>query len=183
MARLVFSSLNMTPALTSYLARDYDAAVQHLQKIIEMEANFPAAHSVLGNVYIQQGLYEKAMAEYQKVLELSKGVAVVETVMKAVIAHACAKSGKRSRAMKMLDELTKASYESAGSSPAVNLSPHSVAEIYAALGQTDQAFEWLNKAYDQHDMQMVSLKVNPTLDGLRDDRRFVDLVRRVGLPL
>jgi len=175
--------MNITPPLMSYLARDYDRAVAGLLRVIDIEANFPAAHSVLGNVYIQQGLYEKAMAEYQKVLELSKGVAVVETVMKAVIAHACAKSGKRSRAMKMLDELTKASYESAGSSPAVNLSPHSVAEIYAALGQTDQAFEWLNKAYDQHDMQMVSLKVNPTLDGLRDDRRFVDLVRRVGLPL
>ena len=64
--------MNMTPALASYLARDYDAAVQQLQKIIEMEPNFPAAHSVLGNVYVQQGLFEQAMAEYQKVLELFK---------------------------------------------------------------------------------------------------------------
>ena len=55
-------------------------------------------------------------------------------------------------------------------------------EIYAALGQRDQAFEWLNKAYDQHDLQLVSLKVDPTLDGLRSDPRFADLVRRVGLP-
>jgi hypothetical protein len=46
----------------------------------------------------------------------------------------------------------------------------------------DEAFEWLNQAYDAHDMQMVSLKVNPTLDGLRGDARFADLVRRVGLP-
>jgi len=164
--------MNMTPALTSYLARDYDGAVAELRKVIDMEPNFLAAHSVLGNVYVQQGLYEIAMAEYQKVLDLSKGVAVVETAMKAVIAHAYAKWGKRSKALKMLDELTKAS----------SVSPHSIAEVHAALGQRDQAFEWLNKACDRRDMQMVSMKMNPTLDSLRADRRFADLVRRVGLP-
>lgn len=164
--------MNMTPALTSYLARDYDGAVTELRKIIDMEPNVLVAHSVLGNVYVQQGLYEMAMAEYQKVLDLSKGVAVVETAMKAVIAHAYAKWGKRSKALKMLDELTKAS----------NGSPHSIAEVYATLGQIDQAFEWLNKACDQHDMPLVSMKTNPTLDGLRADSRFADLVRRVGLP-
>jgi len=164
--------MNMTPALTSYLARDYDRAVAELRKVIDMEPNFLAAHSVLGNVYVQQGLYEIAMAEYQKVLDLSKGVAVVETAMKAVIAHAYAKWGKRSKALKMLDELTKAS----------SVSPHSIAEVHAALGQRDQAFEWLNKACDRRDMQMVSMKMNPTLDSLRADRRFADLVRRVGLP-
>jgi len=62
------------------------------------------------------------------------------------------------------------------------VSPHSIAEIYSALGQTEEAFEWLNKAYEQHDMQMVSLLTNPTLDSLRSDARFADLVRRVGLP-
>jgi tetratricopeptide (TPR) repeat protein len=144
-----------------------------------MEPNFLVAHSVLGNVYVQQGLYEMAMAEYRKVLELSKGVAVVETAMKAVIAHAYAKWGKRSKALKLLDELTKAS--SASSAEASSVSPHSIAEVYAALGQSDQAFEWLNKACDQHDMPMVSMKTNPTLDRLRADPRFADLVRRVGL--
>jgi adenylate cyclase len=162
----------MTPALTSYLARDYDRAVRELQTIIEMDPNFVVAHSVLGNVYVQQGLYEKAMAQYQRVLELSKGVAVVETAMKAVMGHAYARWGKRNKALKMLDEIEKASCPS----------PHSIAEVHAALGQTDQAFEWLNKAFDQHDMQMVSMKTNPTLDGLRSDPRFAELVRRVGLP-
>ncbi len=57
-----------------------------------------------------------------------------------------------------------------------------LAEIYSALGQTEEAFEWLNKAYEQHDMQMVSLLTNPTLDSLRSDARFDGLVRRVGLP-
>ena len=154
-----------------------------LQKVIEMETNFPAAHSVLGGVYVQQRLYEQALAEYQKVLELSPGVAVVERAIKALMAHAYAKWRKRNKAMKLLDELTKPSNRRAQSSLATDVSPHSIAEIYSALGQTEEAFEWLNQAYEQHDMQMVSLLTNPTLDSLRSDARFADLVRRVGLPL
>jgi len=150
--------------------------------VIDMEANFPAAHSVLGGVYVQQGLYEQAMAEYQRVLELSPGVAVVERAIKAVMAHAYAKWRKRNKATKLLDELTKPSNKSDQSSPASDVSPHTIAEIYSALGQIDEAFEWLNQAYEQHDMQMVSLLTNPTLDSLRSHARFADLVRRVGLP-
>ncbi|HAF22107.1 MAG TPA: hypothetical protein DCK93_04205 [Blastocatellia bacterium] len=164
--------MNMTPALTSYLARQYDRATEALHKVIDMEPNFVVARSVLGNVYAQKGMYDAAMAEYQEVLKLSRGVSVVEAAMKAVIGHLCAKQGKKSKAQKILDEVSKEA----------NVSPHSIAEIHAALGKRDSAFEWLKKALEQRDMQMVSLKVNPTLDGLREDPRFADLVRRVGLP-
>jgi adenylate cyclase len=168
--------MNMTPALTFYLARQYERASEVLQKIIDMEPAFVAAHSVLGNAYLQQGLYEQAMAEYQKVLELSKGVAIVETAMKAIIGHAYARWGKNSKAMKLLDEVIKASAKG------TSVSSYSIAGIYAALGQRDPAFEWLNKAYEQHDVQLVSLKMDPTLDRLRSDSRFGDLERRIGLP-
>jgi UTP:GlnB (protein PII) uridylyltransferase len=120
------------------------------------------------------------MSEYEKVLGLSQGVAVVERAMKAVIAHAHAKVGKRSEAEKLLAELITVSDQGIPSSP--NVSPHAIAEIYVALGDKEQAFAWLNRALDDHDMQMVSLRVNPTLDDLRLDPRFADLERRVGLP-
>ena len=110
-------------------------------------------------------------------------MAVVERAIKAVMAHAYAKWRKRNKAMKLLDELTKPSNKSDQSSPAADVSAHSIAEIYCALGQTGKAFKWLNQAYEQHDMQMVSLLTNPTLDTLRSETRFADLVRRVGLPL
>ncbi len=168
--------MNMTPALAFYLSRQYERSVEALQRIIDMEPNFPAAHSVLGNAYCQQGMYEPAMAEYHKVLELSKSVAVVETAMKAIIAHAYARSGKRSKSMEMLAEVIKASVTG------INVSSYSIAGIYAALGQKEQSFEWLNKAREQHDLQLVSLKVDPTLDALRSDRRLADLIRQVGLP-
>lgn len=168
--------MNMTPALASYLARRYDAAVDALQKIIEMEPGFMVAHSVLGNVYVQKEMYDEAMAEYQKVLELSKGVPVVEASMKAIKGQAYARWGKRGKVMKMLDHVNEAS------ATGTKVSPYSIAGIYAALGQGEPAFEWLNRAYEQHDLQLVSLKVDPTLDGVRSDPRFTDLVRRVGLP-
>jgi len=171
--------MNMTPGLTSYLARDYQRAEAHLLKVIELEPNFPAAHSVLGNVYVQQGLFDKGMIEYQKVMALIEGVRIAELSVSALIGHAQAKAGKRSKASKILDELIKASGKGDQASPIV--SPHFIAEIHAALGQKDLAFEWLNKAYDQHDVQMVSFRVNPTLDSLRNDSRFTDLLRRVDL--
>jgi TolB-like protein/Tfp pilus assembly protein PilF len=171
--------MNMTPGLTSYLARDYLRAEEHLLKVLELEPNFPAAHSVLGNVYVQQGLYEKGLAEYKKVMALIEGARIAELSVSALIGHAQAKAGKRSKALKILDELIKASEEADEASPIV--SPHFIAEIHAALGHKDHAFEWLKKAYEQHDVQMVSLRVNPTLDSLRDDSRFGDLSQRVGL--
>ena len=64
--------MNMTPALNLYLARQYDQAIEQLQKVIEMEPNFVAARSVLGSVLVQKGLYKEAMAEYEKCLSLQK---------------------------------------------------------------------------------------------------------------
>lgn len=70
-----------------------------------------------------------------------------------------------------LNELSKRRY----------VPPYRLAEIYAALGQPDQAFVYLEKAYQAHAMHLCNLKVEPTLDPLRSDPRFTDLLRRVGL--
>lgn len=164
--------MNMTPALNFYLARRYDAAVEQLQRIIEMDPNFMAARSVLGSVWTQKGLHDEAMAEYQKVIDLIKGAAAVETSVKTIMAFTLAKAGQRSDSMKMLEAAIQS-----GTAP-----PYSVAGVYTALHDHDSAFKWLEKAYEQRDLQLVSLKVDPTLDGVRSDPRFTALMRRVGLP-
>ena len=169
--------MNMTPALTFYLARQHNRAVEALQKIIEMEPNFPAARSVLGNVYVQMEKYDEALAEYEKVIELSKGVAVLENTMKAIIAHLYARQGNSDKARKVLDEVAKAMAEG------VPTSAYLMASIHAALGERRLALAWLDRAYEQREVHLVSLKVDPSLDGLRDDKRFADLVNRVGLPM
>lgn len=163
--------MNMTPALNFYLSRDYDKAVEHLQKILEMEPNFVAARSVMGNVLTQKGRYEEAVGEFRKTAELLKGATIAEMSVKALLARTFAKWGKRQDAAKLLEEVI-----------AGTVSSYSIAGIHDALGDPDATFEWLRKAYEQHDLQLVSLKVDPSLDGVRHDQRFTDLVRRVGLP-
>jgi hypothetical protein len=61
------------------------------------------------------------------------------------------------------------------------VSPYLIAEIYAGLGEKDQALEWLEKACDEHATSIIFLKVEPSFDGLRSDPRFQEMVRRIGL--
>lgn len=163
--------MNMTAALCCYLAREYDRAVEQLHKVIDMDANFPAAHSVLGCVYVQQQMHQEALAKFERVLELCKGAPSVEASVKVLMAQAYARWDKRVEAQQLLDEVA--------GQPTL---PYNIAGVYAALGENDKAFAQLNKAYEQRDMQLVSLKVDPALDELRDDSRFADLIQRVGLP-
>jgi len=163
--------MNMTAALNFYLARQYAQAIAQLHKVIEMEVNFPAAHSVLGCVYAQMQMYGEALAEYDKVLDLFKCVPAVENSVKVLKAQAYGRWGKGNEALRLLDEVD-----------AGVVSPYSVAGVYAALGDHDKAFAALEKAFAQHDMQLVSLKVDPTLDRLREDARFAQHISRVGLP-
>jgi pentatricopeptide repeat protein len=164
--------MNMTPALNFYLARQYDRAIEQLHRVLEMEPNFVAARSVLGSVLVQKGLYAEALAEYQRVLELLEGAAAPQSAVKAIMAHAYAKWGKPEEALKLLEEVNLSGIASR----------YLIAGIHAALGESDTAFDWLQKAREQHDVQLVSLTVDPYLDGVRSDPRFADLMRSVGLP-
>jgi len=164
--------MNMTPALNFHLAREHDKAVEELQKVLQMEPNFVAARSVMGSALLQKGLCDEALAEYEKVLELIKGAAQAEAAVKAFMAYACALCGKQSEAHALLDEITLAR----------TASPYSIAGVHGALGDADSAFAWLDKAFEQRDVQLVSLKVDPFVDSIRQDHRFHELVNRVGLP-
>jgi DNA-binding winged helix-turn-helix (wHTH) protein/tetratricopeptide (TPR) repeat protein len=164
--------MNMTPVLNMYLARQYDASKEQLERIIDMEPSFMPARSVLGNVLVQQGRYDEAMIQYQKLLELIKGNTEVEVSVKAIIARTYARWGKQDKARELLEEVTEAR----------TASPYSVAAIHAALGETENAFKCLNLAFERRDPQLVSLKVDPSLDDLRSDARFEELMKRVGIP-
>lgn len=164
--------MNMTAALNFYCAREHDKAIKQLQRVLELEPHFMVALSVMGNVLVQKKLYEQAISEFQKVLELVKGPSVVEVSVKAIIAQAYGRWGNRKEALKLLEEVTAAG----------TASWYSIAGIYAALGEVDSAFESLNKAYEQHDLSLVSLKVDPSLDGVRSDPRFNRLMAAVGIP-
>ena len=162
--------MNMTAALNFYTGREYDRAVAQLEKVIEMDRHFLAAHSVLGCVYVQKEQFPQALAEFDTVLDFVRNEPPVAASVKMIMAQALARWGKRDEARKLLAEVAT-----------VPVSSYSLAGVYAALGEMDKAYELLHQALAEHDLQLVSLKVDPALDGLRADPRFAELVRRVGL--
>ena len=163
--------MNMTPGLTSYLARRYDEAIEAFRKVVEMEPTFMAARSMLGHAYEQKGRYERAIAEYETVLDIFGEDADVKASVKALLARAYAGWGKRAEAMKLVEEIET-------EHPATS---YLMAHVYAALGEKERAFAHLDKAFAERHVHLVSVKVDPALDGLREDPRFADFVQRVGL--
>ena len=98
-----------------------------------------------------------------------------KVALKILPSDLAANQGKKAEAQRVLDELKELSKKQ-------HVSPYSIAIIYAGLGDKDQAFEWLNKAYDQRSFFIALLKVETVLDNLRPDPRFNVLLKRANLP-
>lgn len=144
-------------------------AVVH--EIDEAEGMVFIAQLFLGWAYEAKGMHGEAILEFQKARELCGGSA--ETV--AALGHAYARAGKTREAMKMLEELDRLAKRA-------YVSAFLVAGIYAALGDRERTFTWLEKAYEERSGWLVLLKMAPQFDDLRPDPRFEDLLRRIGFP-
>jgi tetratricopeptide (TPR) repeat protein len=162
--------INVSLGHAFYLAGEYDQAIEAWRKTLELDPNSFYAHSYLGMAYEAQGMYEQAIAEHQKAVASSGGVILT----RAWLGHAYALSGKRAEAQKILDELHKLSKQR-------YVSPFQTAIIYTGLGKKDQAFAWLEKAYEERDSALNHVKVEPRFDGLRSDPRFTALLKKMGL--
>ena len=141
-------------------------------KVFEtLDPNLGFAHWLLGLAYMYKGSYEPAIRALQQSIPLS-GDSPDEP---ASLAQAYALSGNKAEARKILDELKQQANRK-------YISPGTMADLYFLLGDKDQAFALLEKAYNEHDNMIVLLKIDPYFDSLRSDRRFTDLLRRVGFP-
>jgi TolB-like protein/DNA-binding winged helix-turn-helix (wHTH) protein len=165
--------INFEMGVAFYYDRDYDRAAEQLQKTLELDQNFPTAHNFLPATFEQKGMYSEAIAEFKKAIPLTAGSE--GTLSKAGLGHVYAITGKKSEARALIEELKKLSDKEYV--PGI-----SVALIYAGLGDKDQAFTWLDKAYEQRAFQLQWIKLEPRWDSLRSDRRFQELIRRMGLP-
>jgi eukaryotic-like serine/threonine-protein kinase len=154
-----------------YEARQYNDAVQQLHKVIELDPNFAEAHRLLGETYLQLLMYEEAVAELQKALTLSGGSAQNE----ACLGQAYGMWGRKNEARTILEHLKIRSKQS-------YISPGDLSLVYAGLGESDQALDLLEEAYEQRLPSMVNLKVDPSLDSLRSNPRFQSLLHRIGFP-
>ncbi len=148
-----------------------DQAIDQARKTLELEPNFPKAHEVLGSAFMEKGMYREAITEYQKARDLDPGI----PDYLADIGCAYARSGRRHEAEKVLDELKEISKRQ-------HVSPYVFALIYTALADKDQAFAWLERGYQERAPGMSDLKSNPGMNSLHSDQRYVDLLRRIGLP-
>jgi TolB-like protein/Tfp pilus assembly protein PilF len=150
-----------------YYARQYDQAIEALQKTMDMDPNFSQVHLILGSTYLQMSMHEEALAEFQKEVNQS-GFGIT------AIGITYAKMGRRDEAQQVLDDLLKRSKEE-------YVSRLGMARLYFALGENDQGFKWLDKAYEDLDGGLYNIKVNPFYDSVRSDPRFTALLKKMGL--
>jgi DNA-binding winged helix-turn-helix (wHTH) protein/TolB-like protein/Flp pilus assembly protein TadD len=154
-----------------YLARNYDEALKQYQTSIRLDANDAWGHLYSAMAYHQKGMHKEAAAACQKAISVSER----NSQNLAVLGYIYAASGNRSEALKLLVELTQMSGQK-------HVSPYDLAILYTGLGEKDKAIAQLIKAYEEPSGWFINLNVDPMLDPLRADSRFVDLVRRVNLP-
>jgi len=153
----------------NYFARQFDQAIDQLQRTLEMDANFTQAHYGLALAYNEIGKYSEAIGECQKAQQLSGGW----LEMTAALGYSQALAGNRKAAEKILEELKEVLARR-------HVSSYSIALLHLVLGEKEQALEWLERAYEEKAFFMVWLKVDPRLDILRSEPRFVSLLQKMG---
>lgn len=149
----------------------YAEAIEQLRQTLEMDSSFIHARGFLGLAYLKKGMYEDAIREIEKAAAPSGNPVPRDIVSCRGFIDAV--TGKRAEAKKILRDLTDLRKER-------HVSAAHIALIYTGLGETDQAFKWLNTAYQERDLGFGWLN-HPGFDGLRSDSRFADLARRIGI--
>jgi TolB-like protein/tetratricopeptide (TPR) repeat protein len=156
--------------LPLFIGRRYDEYLAFCRHALEVDPTFWPNHFSLAWAYELTKDLSHAVAEYEVADQLSES-----SLTLAHLAHAYALAGRRSDAEKLLVKITAQAKQRYV--PAVHF-----AFVYEGLGDRDNALKWLQKAYDDRYWWMIELKTDPRWDSLRSDRRFQDLVLRVGLP-
>jgi serine/threonine protein kinase/Tfp pilus assembly protein PilF len=160
----------VTAGWVFYYARQYDRALDQCRKMLDLDAQSVSAHDCLGSAYLAKGAYAQAKTEYQTMLNTSGN----DPLRLVSLGRVYALEGRRSEAERVLGQIGMASQK--GYVP-----PSFLAMIYASMGDRDQAFTWLERAYRERDSFLARLKVEPAFDPLRPDPRFASLLQRMKL--
>ena len=163
-------SFNSNLALYLFFRHKFDESVKQARKTLEMEPNFSGARVTLGLNYEQQGLNKEAVAEFRQAQELAANDAGTA----AALGNALAKDGKQNEAERLLSELEQRSRE--GYVP-----PYSIAILHTGLGNQAAALDWLERGFQDRSLRPLWLKLDPRLDSLRREQRFIQILRNMGL--
>ena len=156
--------------LALYYNRQYDEAIEMARRTLELDPNYAAAHRLLSLAYQGKGVFDEAIVENQKWGALT-GNKVETTVARAQLN---AVSGQVEEAKKLIEVVEQDKL-------VVEQAYRGLALVHAALGENDLAFEWLEKSYERREESILSLKVDPKVDPLRKDPRFIALLRKIGI--
>ncbi|MCK5468272.1 MAG: tetratricopeptide repeat protein, partial [Cyclobacteriaceae bacterium] len=153
------------------MARRYDESREVLNKILELNPLFSEAYRYYGTSYFYEGKYKEALNYFKKAAEISqeKGYAPNEIII------TLAMLGRREEATRMLSNIKERDSSNV-------VFAFEIAKIYTYLGEMDKAFQWLDRAYENREYWMVSLKVLPYWDPLRSDPRFQKLIDKMNFP-
>lgn len=153
-----------------YWANQYDEAIRQIKTVNEMAPNFANPYVWLGCVYLEKKDFEKAIAALQRAVDLSDRAPVAL----ANLAIANARAGRTQEAERLLVELLDTSRQR-------YVPEFNIACLYGALGRKDEAFQWLEKAYQERSNGMSAIKVYPLINDLRSDPRFTEMLRLMKL--
>lgn len=149
-----------------YFAGNYDEAIRQYQKTLEMDPSFVPALRDLGLAFLQKKMYAEAEKQFLRTRQLSDSFENGLAILYAM-------SGKKDEVHPLLDAQLKIATSR-------YVSPYAMAQIYSVLNERDQAFIWLEKAFEARDTPIVNLNVDPLVKNLRSDPRFAELKRRIG---
>ncbi len=164
----VSASLNVALGQRFHYARRYEEAVTQLEHALALNPNYPEAHRVLGLVYLQAGKAGEAIASLKRAHVLGGGPGVV-----GELGYAYARAGETDQALAQLSVLEAMALEGRDTA-------YGFALVHHGLGNTDQAFTWLERAYGERDFRMIYLRIEPIWDDLRGDVRFEAFLNRIG---
>ena len=153
-----------------YFSRDYEKSVFNYRMGLELDPRFDGTHTGLARSLEALGRFDEARAEYGEGRRLSGGLAGPSFGL----AHLEAASGNEQEARRILAELTEARSTRV-------VSAWGIAVLHASLGDVDEAFHWIDAAIEEHAPGLAMLRVHPRLDPIRNDPRYLPLVRKLGL--
>jgi len=151
-------------------ARRYDLAIAQYEKGLSLHPNDSSLRYQLGWAYVYSGAFDKGIEAIRSSLALDS----VDPSLSPDLAYIDAMLGKRGQTRQILNRLLTLAKKNP-------VSPGMLALVYVALDERAQALTWLEKAYQQHSSMMTWLKTDPRFDRIREEPRFQDLMRRVGL--
>jgi tetratricopeptide (TPR) repeat protein len=154
-----------------YYRRLYDLAIARVMETLELEGDYGRAHFVLGLCYERKGMYQEALTHFERTID---SIGSDPEVLSSY-AFTLARAGNRAAALNILDRLKSSFLEGQIPLPPLPL-------IYLGLGELGEACEWIERAYLERSSWLPALNIMPQLDELRPDRRFIDVLRRIGLP-